>query len=122
MNIESSHPKYFMLVSVRVFDAIGACRSTGWLKPRWLLGGMNFAYNLICLLEDKTSTARLSMIIAPETGIIYSQPHSHDRVVFYPSPYQTRMTLLRGGQSRLGRLLERAYAVAPFGLIIPLTD
>jgi hypothetical protein len=62
------------------------------------------------------------MNVAPETGMIYSQPHSNGRVVCYPSPYQTRMTLLRGGQSRLGRLLGRAYAVAPFGLITPLTD
>lgn len=60
------------------------------------------------------------MNVAPETGKIYSQPHFNDRVVFYQSPYQTRMALLRGGQSRLGRLLGRPYAIAPYGLIIQL--
>ena len=60
------------------------------------------------------------MIVAPETGVIYSQPHSNDRAVSHQSLYQARMTLLRGGQSRLGRLVGRSYAVAPFGLITQL--
>ena len=60
------------------------------------------------------------MNVAPETGMIYSQPHFDDRVVFYQSGYQTRMALLRGAQSRIGRLLGRPHAIAPFGLITQL--
>jgi hypothetical protein len=60
------------------------------------------------------------MKVAPETGMVYSQAYFSGRVVFYPSPYQTRMALLRGGQSRPGRLLGRPYAIAPFGLVTQL--
>ena len=60
------------------------------------------------------------MNVAPETGMIYSQPDFNARVVVYQPPYQTRMALLRGGQSRLGGLLGRPYAIAPFGLITQL--
>ena len=60
------------------------------------------------------------MTVAPKTGVIFSQPHSNDRAVSHQSLYQSQMTLLGGGQSRLGRLVGRSYAVAPFGLITRL--